>query len=252
MEHVRNLLGIVLLVAGFSVMAQQPGKSQERTGRFLDGSGTRLLVAQSLEPQNWNGEDYFKADLLLLNVKNGKEVKVNGRPSYYWNALFTDDRHFIFTEGNHVYRRHVRAGAKPQCVYTLRDTQQMQLIDMVRYEKEVYLVLADYTVKKLENARWPSDDDSYSSLMRIVELETGTEIARFSFPYTQSPRYVCLEKREGWSFSVMDTTFVMDVPRHLQPAYMTKEKKNGNQFENSWFKVSPVADQPKIIRITSR
>lgn len=252
MDNVRKLLRFVLLFFSFSVMAQQPGKSQERTGRFLDGSGTRLLVAQSLEPQNWKGEDYFKADLLLLNVKNGKEVKVNGLPSFYWNALFTDDRHFLFTEGNHVYRRHVRAGAKPQCVYTLRDTQQMQLLDMVRYEKEVYLVLADYTVKKLENPRWPSDDDSYSSLMRIVELETGTEIARFSFPYTKSPRYFCIEKKDGWMFSVMDTLFVMDAPRHLQPAFMTKEKKNGNLFENSCFRVSPVAGEPKRIQITPR
>ncbi len=252
MEHVRNLLGIVLLVAGFSVMAQQPGKSQERTGRFLDGSGTRLLVAQSLEPQNWNGEDYFKADLLLLNVKNGKEVKVNVRPSFYWNALFTDDRHFIFTEGNHVYRRHVRAGAKPQCVYTLRDTQQMQLLDMVRYGEEVYLVIADYSVKKLENPRWPEDDDSYSSRMRIVELYTGTEIATFSFPYTGSPRYRCHQREDGWVFSVMDTLFVMDAPRHLQHAVSLFPTAAPAAFENECYSVRTDAAQPKRIRIVSK
>ena len=131
MEHVRHCFGLFLLFLSLSVTAQQTGKTEERTGRFLDGSGTRLLVAQSLEPQNWNGEDYFKADLLLLNLKNGREVRVNVRPSFYWNAIFTDERHFLYTEGNHVCRRSVRAGAKPQCIYTLRDTQQMQLIDMV-------------------------------------------------------------------------------------------------------------------------
>ena len=248
MDNVR----LFLLLLTVSIGGLQAQGEWNYDGRFIDGNGRHALVARSTNPDQWKGEDYFRSDLLLLNVKNGREVLVAGSPSFYWSALFTDAKHFIFTEGNHVYKRHVRAGAKPQRLYTLRDTTKMMFLDMVRYGEEVYLVIADYSVKKLENPRWPEDDDSYSSRMRIVELETGTEIARFSFPYTQSPRYVCLEKREGWMFSVMDTTFVMDVPRHLQPAYMTKEKKNGNQFENSWFKVSPVADQPKIIRITSR
>ena len=248
MDNVR----LFLLLLTVSIGGLQAQGEWNYDGRFIDGNGRHALVARSTNPDQWKGEDYFRSDLLLLNVKNGREVLVSGSPSFYWGALFTDAKHFIYTEGNHVYKRHVRAGAKPQRLYTLRDTTQMMFLDMVRYGEEVYLVIADYSVKKLENPRWPEDDDSYSSRMRIVELETGTEIARFSFPYTQSPRYVCLEKREGWMFSVMDTTFVMDVPRHLQPAYMTKEKKNGNQFENSWFKVSPVADQPKIIRITSR
>ncbi|MBO4402993.1 MAG: hypothetical protein J5792_04825 [Bacteroidales bacterium] len=248
MDNVR----LFLLLLTVSVGGLHAQGEWNYDGRFIDGNGRHALVARSTNPDQWKGEDYFRSDLLLLNVKNGREVLVAGSPSFYWGALFTDAKHFIYTEGNHVYKRHVRAGAKPQRLYTLRDTTQMMFLDMVRYGEEVYLVIADYSVKKLENPRWPEDDDSYSSRMRIVELYTGTEIATFSFPYTGSPRYRCHQREDGWMFSVMDTLFVMDAPRHLQHAVSLFPTASPAAFENECYSVRTDAAQPKRIRIISK
>lgn len=243
----------LLLIFGQSVcgFAQTEVKETTYTGRFFDGNGKYALIARSLEPQRWQGDDYFLADLMLVNTRNGKEKVVSRQPVYALNAFFTDGKHLLYSDGSRIYSRKVRGGGSPKPVYTVRDTQLMTIMDMVKYENEVYVVVADYSEKILVNSRWPEDDDSYHSLLKFYDLETGTEIARMAFPYMKSPRYRCMQRNGGWVFSVMDTTFVMDAPRHFQPSVPLeipgmKKEKNSVLYENECYRVAPGESRKEV------
>ena len=245
----------LLLLLGQSVcgFAQTEVKETAYTGRFFDGNGKYALIARSLEPQRWQGDDYFLADLLLVNTRNGKEKVVSRQPVYALNAFFTDEKHLLYSDGSRIFSRKVRACGSPEMVFTVRDTQLMTIMDMVKYENEVYVVVADYSEKILVNSRWPEDDDSYHSLLKFYDLETGTEIARMAFPYMKSPRYRCTQRTGGWVFSVMDTTFVMDAPRHFQPSVpleipgMSHRDTHKVLFENEYYQALPGESRKEVV-----
>lgn len=256
MDFVKKI-GLILLVCqsvlGF---AQTEVKETVYTGRFFDGKGSYALIARSLEPQRWQGDDYFLADLLLVNTRNGKEKVMSSQPVYALNAFFTDEKHLLYSDGSRIYSRKIRGCGAPKQVFAVRDTQLMTIMDMVKFEDEVYVVVADYSEKILVNSRWPEDEESYQSLLKFYELQTGTEIARMAFPYMKSPRYRCTQRDNGWTFSMMDTTFIMDAPRHFQPSIPLdfpgmKMEKNNVLFENDYFRVSP-GDSKKEVGVRKK
>ncbi len=251
MDHLKRIFCVISLVAAAGFAQAQPAEQPEMTyvGRFLDDWGCHALIAQCTDAAQWHGDAYFHSELVLVNTCKQKEKRITTAPTYVLNALFTDARHFLYTDGNRVYRQKVKAVFKPRCLYTVRDTQRMLVLDMVRYGGETYLVVEDYSVKKLVNPRWPEDDDSYQSVLRIIGLESGAEVASLAFPYTGSSRYKCLEKKNGWMFQVMDTTFAMDVPRHIQPVQRQFGSKPSSVRESEWHQVRIDPERPKEVRI---
>ncbi|MBO4282592.1 MAG: hypothetical protein J5873_05305 [Bacteroidales bacterium] len=249
MDHLRHFLGVCCLLVALGAQAQQEPADMTYVGRFLDDWGCHALVAQCENAAQWHGDAYFRASLILVNTCRQKEKRITSAPTYVLNALFTDARHFLYTDGNRIYRCRVNSCFKPRCLYTVRDTQRMLVLDMVRYGDETYLVVEDYAERKLVNPRWPEDDDSYESALRIIELKTGTEIARMGYPFSGSSRYTCIEKKEGWVFQVMDTTFAMDAPRHLQEVQWQKGPKASAQRESEWHSVRIDPDRPKEVHI---
>lgn len=251
MDIIKKISLLLFFAQGVFGYAQTEMRETVYTGRFLDGKESYALIARSKEPKRWQGDDYFLADLLLVNTRNGKEKVISTQAVYALNAFFTDEKHLLYSDGSRIYSRKVKGWGKPKLVYTVRDTQLMTIMDMVKYENEVYVVVADYSEKILVNPRWPSDDDSYTNLLKGYELETGTEIFRMAFPYMKSPRYRCTQKTNGWVFSVMDTTFVMDAPRHLQPSIPIvipgmDQDGQGLLFENPYFSVSPGESKKEV------